>query len=51
VSTLTELRRRFSEFKSPFIVLQGTADKVCDPAGSQMFYDHAASDNKQLKVN
>jgi len=47
---LAELRGRFSEFKCPFFILQGTADKVVDPAGAQMFYDNAASEKKLIKV-
>ena len=47
---MAALRGRFSEVTCPFFVLQGTEDKLCDPAGAQMFYDNASSVNKQLKV-
>ena len=50
LDALTELRGRFGEFTAPFFVLQGTDDKLCDPAGSQMFYDNASSAKKQIKV-
>ena len=50
VDTLTELRSRFGEITCPFYVQQGTDDKICDAAGSQMLYDNASSTNKRLKV-
>jgi alpha-beta hydrolase superfamily lysophospholipase len=34
----------------PFIVLQGSEDKLVDPAGAQMLYDRAASKDKTIKV-
>jgi alpha-beta hydrolase superfamily lysophospholipase len=34
----------------PFIVIQGSADKLVDPAGAQMLYDRAGSKDKLLKV-
>ena len=34
----------------PFIVIQGGADKLVDPAGAQMLYDKAGSKDKTLKV-
>ena len=50
LQTLAEVRSRFKEFTCPFFVLQGTGDRVCDPAGAQMIYDDAASVKKQIKV-
>jgi len=41
---------RLDEFKCPVFVLHGTDDKLCEPAGAQMLYDNAASQNKQIKV-
>jgi len=49
-SALTELRSRFGELACPFFVLQGTDDKICDPAGAQMLHDSASSVNKRIKV-
>lgn len=34
----------------PFIVLQGTEDKLVDPAGAQMLYEKASSPDKTLKL-
>ncbi len=34
----------------PFIVIQGSEDKLVDPSGAQMLYDKAGSRDKTLKV-
>ena len=34
----------------PFIVLQGSEDKLVDPRGAQMLYDGASSTDKTIKV-
>ena len=34
----------------PLLLLQGSADKLVDPAGAQMLYDSVASDDKTLKL-
>jgi acylglycerol lipase len=34
----------------PLIVLQGSGDKLVDPAGAQMLYDKASSTDKTIKV-
>jgi acylglycerol lipase len=34
----------------PFIVLQGSEDKLVDPRGAQMLYDEASSKDKTIKV-
>ena len=34
----------------PFIVVQGSQDKLVDPAGAQMLYDKASSKDKTIKV-
>lgn len=34
----------------PFIVLQGDADQLVNPAGAQLLYDHASSSDKFLKT-
>ena len=34
----------------PFIVVQGSQDKLVDPAGAQMLYDRASSKDKTIKV-
>jgi alpha-beta hydrolase superfamily lysophospholipase len=34
----------------PFIVVQGSEDKLVDPSGAQMLYDRAGSKDKTLNV-
>lgn len=34
----------------PFIVVQGSADKLVDPSGAQMLYERAGSSDKTLKM-
>lgn len=34
----------------PFIVVQGSEDKLVDPAGAQMLYDKASSKDKAIKI-
>ena len=41
---------RMGEIRLPFIVLQGSADKLVDPAGAQMLFDQASSSDKKLNV-
>jgi acylglycerol lipase len=44
------LKREFSLFTLPVLIIHGTADKVTVPAGSQLFYDKASSKDKTLKL-
>jgi len=44
------LRKSFGQIKLPLLILHGTADKAAKPAGSQLFYDSAGSDDKTLKL-
>jgi alpha-beta hydrolase superfamily lysophospholipase len=44
------LTREFGDIRLPVLILHGTADKVTRPAGSQFFFDHAGSQDKQLKL-
>ena len=44
------LKREFPLITLPVLILHGTADKVTNPAGSQLFYDHAGSTDKTLKL-
>lgn len=39
-----------NEITLPFIVVQGSEDKLVDPGGAQMLYDQAGSQDKTLKV-
>jgi acylglycerol lipase len=44
------LHENFPKFTVPVFIIHGTADKATRPAGSQYFYDHAASTDKTLKL-
>ena len=44
------LRREFPRITLPVFILHGTADKATMPAGSQLFYDTAGSQDKTLKL-
>ena len=44
------LKQEFPLITLPVLILHGTADKVTRPGGSQMFYDHAGSPDKTLKL-
>ncbi len=42
------LKQEFGAITLPVLIVHGTADKVTRPDGSQEFYDHAGSADKQL---
>jgi alpha-beta hydrolase superfamily lysophospholipase len=44
------LKREFPLITLPVFILHGTADKVTNPKGSQLFYDTAGSTDKTLKL-
>lgn len=44
------LKREFPQITLPVLILHGTADKVTNPKGSQLFYDTAGSKDKTLKL-
>jgi acylglycerol lipase len=44
------LKLSFDKFTLPVLILHGTADKATRPEGSQFFYDHATSKDKQLRL-
>jgi alpha-beta hydrolase superfamily lysophospholipase len=44
------LKTSFPHITLPLLILHGTADKATRPAGSQFFYDNAASTDKTLKL-
>jgi alpha-beta hydrolase superfamily lysophospholipase len=44
------LKREFPLITLPVLILHGTADKVTNPKGSQLFYDTAGSHDKTLKL-
>jgi acylglycerol lipase len=44
------LKKEFSHFTLPVLILHGTTDKAAKPSGSQHFYDRAGSKDKLLKL-
>jgi acylglycerol lipase len=44
------LKENMPKFTVPVFIIHGTEDKATRPAGSQYFYDHAASADKTLKL-
>jgi acylglycerol lipase len=44
------LKQEFPLITLPVLILHGTADKVTNPKGSQLFYDTAGSTDKTLKL-
>jgi acylglycerol lipase len=44
------LKKEFPLITLPVFILHGTADKVTNPKGSQLFYDTAGSTDKTLKL-
>ena len=47
--TTKEIRKTFSKFEWPVLVLHGTADRLTEPQGSQDFYDQIISKDKTIK--
>jgi alpha-beta hydrolase superfamily lysophospholipase len=45
-----ELPRRMPEIKLPILIMHGTADRLCDPEGSQVLYERVSSKDKTLKL-
>jgi len=48
--TLQELPRQMPKINLPILIMHGTADRLCDPQGSQMLYERAGSMDKTLKL-
>lgn len=44
------LKREFPHITLPVLILHGTADRVTNPKGSQLFFDTAGSADKTLKL-
>jgi acylglycerol lipase len=46
---VVDLQPRMSGITTPLLILHGQADRITDPAGSQLLHDRAASTVKQLR--
>jgi alpha-beta hydrolase superfamily lysophospholipase len=44
------MRKEFGNITLPLLIMHGTKDKATVPAGSQLFYDKARSNDKTLKL-
>ena len=44
------LKKEFPLIRLPVLILHGTADKVTNPKGSQLFFDTAGSTDKTLRL-
>ena len=44
-----ELPRQMSWISLPILIMHGSADRLADPAGSQMLYERVSSEDKTLK--
>jgi len=50
VRTREKLLAEAEKFDIPLLLMQGTADKIVDPEGTRLFYEHAGSADKTLKL-
>ena len=50
VRTGEKLRREAGDFSIPFLMLQGSADKLVSPEGSKIFYERSHSTDKTFKL-
>jgi acylglycerol lipase len=50
LAQIQKMRERVREFTLPLLILHGTGDKLTPFSGSEYIYQHAASDDKTLKL-
>ena len=50
LNAMMRVRAELDKITLPFIVVQGSEDKLVDPMGAKMLYDKAGSKDKTLKV-
>jgi alpha-beta hydrolase superfamily lysophospholipase len=50
LKAMMQVQAEAEKITLPFIVVQGSEDKLVDPSGAQMLYDRAGSKDKTLKV-
>lgn len=48
--TARQIQAGAGQLNVPLLILHGTGDFVTDPGGSRLLYDHAASEDKTLKL-
>ena len=50
LKTMQKVNANLSRLTLPFIVVQGSQDRLVDPAGATQLYDQAGSTDKTIKV-
>ena len=50
LKTMTKVTDNVGKISLPFIVVQGSEDRLVDPAGAAILYEHASSTDKTLKM-
>ncbi|XP_077547838.1 monoglyceride lipase-like [Haemaphysalis longicornis] len=50
LAALEKMQANVEVVELPFLIQHGSADKLCDPAGSQQFFEKALSKDKTIKI-
>jgi alpha-beta hydrolase superfamily lysophospholipase len=50
VRSMIEIRKHYSSFNFPVLIMHGSADKLADPQGSQWMYGEISSEDKTLEI-
>jgi len=50
VKAVEQVQKQAAAFHWPLLILQGTADRLVNPEGSKLFYTHAGSTDKTLRL-
>lgn len=50
LNAVTRVERAFPKLTLPFLLLQGSADRLCDPKGAYLLMESAKSQDKTLKI-
>lgn len=50
LKAMQKIADQASEIQVPFLVMQGSEDRLVEPDGAEFFYTHAGSQDKKLKI-
>ena len=50
LATLRKLPSEIPQINLPILIMHGTADRLCNPEGSQILYDNVGSNDRTLKL-
>jgi len=50
LATLRKLPSEMPQINLPILIMHGTADRLCNPEGSQILYDNVGSNDRTLKL-